>query len=724
MRILPFSLVLALAGCKDNGSDSSGRTSNGIPEFEDVNGTGVSVAAYDMDKVIEDENGVKLLSNRLDVQVKEGTTDAQAQEIAASIGGTLIAKNEPLRYYSVEIPETDVEGIRSALEQLAREDAVTFAEPVFLNGEAATDNEDYANQDTLWAFTAVQLYKAHNLTANYNSTDIVVAVIDSGLTTYHADNPDESEISLDSRSQYWYNFVSGESDATEKRGEEDEGYGHGTAVAGVISAKNNGNGINGVAYTSSILPLNVFDEFTGAPPSSIADAIAYAATPPISARVINLSLTVDFEGIGAWYNFFDGREDAYSKLEAAVRYSNTQGTIIIAAAGNEAKDSSYQLPAASDYVISVGATNEDDQRWEDSNYSADNNIDHLGIAAPGSFVPTASIKNEDSTISAFSGTSASAPMVSGLAALVLSVTDEDYTTEEILNLLREHADLITITYPDGSEHTWYRINACKTVAAVLGEDESTCEESTTTDPNDTDDDGDGYTENEGDCDDADATRYTGASEDCSDGADNDCDYVVDTDDSDCEECMNYSTTITTTEDAFLRQEAPSTNYDESYLNIGASSCCVGRSIIYFDSSEFEGAEITSATLTFYAMSGTCRSSYSSSDCGYDLVVEGHEVQDSWSASTVTWNTTPSYNSTAVDSTTVNEERGASDVPYPLTVTSMVQDWADGSNYGVLLKADSSGETTGGSQKDVTIGAANPSGGSPDSPAELYVEYCK
>ncbi len=534
MRILPLSLVLVLVGCKDNGQDSAGRTSASVPEFEDVNGTGVSVAAYDMSKVIEDENGVKLLSNRLDVRVKEDTTDAQAQEIAASIGGTLIAKNEPLRYYSIEIPETDVEGIRSALEQLAREEAVTFAEPVFLNGEAATDNEDYANQDTLWAFTTIQLYEAHDLIANYNPTNIIVGVIDSGLTTYHADNPDESEINLDSRTQYWYNFVSGESDATEKRGEEDEGYGHGTAVAGVIAAKNNENGINGVAYTSNVLPLNVFDELTGAPPSAIADAIAYAATPPVSARVINLSLAVDFEGIDAWYNFFDEGEDAYSKLEAAVRYSDVQGTIIVAAAGNEAKDSSYQLPAASKYVISVGATNETDQRWGDSNYSVDDNIDYLGIAAPGSNVATASIKNEDGDIiSSFSGTSAAAPMVSGLAALVLSVTDEDYTTEEMLSLLREHADMITVTYPDGSEHTWYRINACKTIAAVLGEDESVCEESTTTDPNDTDDDGDGYTENEEDCDDTDATSYPGASEDCSDGANNDCDDYNDAEDSDC-----------------------------------------------------------------------------------------------------------------------------------------------------------------------------------------------
>ena len=115
MRCLLLMLPsLVLPGCKDADQKEPSSTVQ-VPEFEDVNGTGISVAAYDMSKTIEDENGVKLLSNRLDVRFIEGASDAEVLEALSSINGAIIAKNEPLRYYSVEIPETDVDGIRNAL---------------------------------------------------------------------------------------------------------------------------------------------------------------------------------------------------------------------------------------------------------------------------------------------------------------------------------------------------------------------------------------------------------------------------------------------------------------------------------------------------------------------------------------------------------------------------------------------------------------------------------
>ncbi len=162
------------------------------------------------------------------------------------------------------------------------------------------------------------------------------------------------------------------------------------------------------------------------------------------------------------------------------------------------------------------------------------------------------------------------------------------------------------------------------------------------------------------------------------------------------------TTLSTDIDTRTSEEAPTTNYNSSPLYVGASSSGRGRSYVSFDSTVFEGTEITSALLTIYAVGGTCHSSSNNHDCNHDLVVEAHELSSSWNAATLTWNSAPSYDSSVVDSVTMNEAYGGGG-SYTFDVTSLVQTWADGTNYGVLLKADGTGESTS-NQVDVSIGS--------------------
>src|SRR5690606_27835123 len=78
-----------------------------------------------------------------------------------------------------------------------------------------------------------------------DGTGKAVWIIDSGIDT---DHPDLNVDILRSKS-----FVSGITSV-------EDGYGHGTSVAGVIAAKNNGSGLIGVASGATIISLRVFND--------------------------------------------------------------------------------------------------------------------------------------------------------------------------------------------------------------------------------------------------------------------------------------------------------------------------------------------------------------------------------------------------------------------------------------------------------------------------------
>jgi len=236
-------------------------------------------------------------------------------------------------------------------------------------------------------------------------------------------------------------------------------------------------------------------------------------------------------------------------------------------------------------------------------------------------------------------------------------------------------------------------------------------------------DGDADTDTDSDTDtdaDTDADSDSDSDTDADSDADSDSDADTDADsDSDCDTVL-----LTADEDAMLNEEAPTTNFGTGwYLSVGASASSRKRDLLRFDVGAFEGATVTAASLTFYAMSGTCRSSWDSHDCGYDLVVEAHEVTSGWSEGSATWASMPAFTASPEDGVTVNEPYGASGSAYQLDVTDLAASWAAGTNHGLMLKADATGQTTGGSQVDVTLGASDAASGAPDHPATLAVDFC-
>jgi membrane-anchored mycosin MYCP len=178
--------------------------------------------------------------------------------------------------------------------------------------------------------------------------------------------------------------------------------GHGTAVAVLIAGQGQGTGTVGIAPQAKILPVHVDTPGIAGDTANLAAGIEFAASH--GASVINVSLGPPSPSA----------QSCDPALQDAVAYALERGAVVIAAAGDiNVSGSGPVEPASCAGVLAVGGVEPNGSLWP---YTVQQ--PYVSVAAPADHMVYVGRDGRYSTTA--SGTSAAAPLVAGVAALIRS----------------------------------------------------------------------------------------------------------------------------------------------------------------------------------------------------------------------------------------------------------------------------------------------------------------
>ncbi len=362
-----------------------------------------------------------------------------------SIGPTRVA---PVLYYErVELP-TDKKDDAPAPQSGAAGGLTSMRE------ESASAAPAGANEEVFnWGAVAMHAREAEAV--NVKRAPVTVAVVDSGVEDTHPDL--EGRVDTSRSVKCSVNGVA----TQDFYGWRDEFY-HGTHVAGIIAAKHNDIGIDGIAPEASIVAIEATNDNRLIYPEYVTCAFMWAASHGVD--IVNNSYSMD-----PWVYWSPTDPEQAAGLEAATRsikYAQDKGLAVIAAAGNEGVDidnptidngsptdvpsptknrpvqGGIRVPSMLDGVAQVSAVGQAYNvkpglslgRAEFSNYG--NTID---FAAPGDQIySTVPLLFYPSGYAVADGTSMATPHVSGIAALIKSVHPE-LTGAQVIDLMKKQA---------------------------------------------------------------------------------------------------------------------------------------------------------------------------------------------------------------------------------------------------------------------------------------------
>lgn len=358
-------------------------------------------------RALEYEGNLIAISDEFSVKLKSGTSKNEVEELAQRTGCAIFQReNFGDDIFFLKVDKSSDLSVLQLASAFYETDLFEFTSPDFYTFDAFQSQDTYFSKQ--WNLKNTGQYSTSRFDINIEpaweitegSSDVVVAVLDNGVSLTH---PDLAENIL-----YGYDCVLDVNGGAPNSLNEK----HGTPVAGIIAAiKNNGIGISGVAPGCKILPVRIGDS-TRISSTDASDGFIWAMNH--GADVINCS----------WRLL-----TPCSLLTDAIRNATTQGRdgkgcVVIFAAGNEPGGDNVKVsyPGWLDYVMAVGAISYNGKR---KNLSTPDGLDwssnydfNLDVMAPGVFIPATDVSGGYEL--SFSGTSGAAPQVAGVAALILS----------------------------------------------------------------------------------------------------------------------------------------------------------------------------------------------------------------------------------------------------------------------------------------------------------------
>ncbi|WP_081791934.1 S8 family peptidase [Caldalkalibacillus mannanilyticus] len=237
----------------------------------------------------------------------------------------------------------------------------------------------------------------------YSGKGVKVAVLDTGIEREHRDLKIAGGVSFITKEGEGNAFL--------------DHHGHGTHIAGIISAQHNGFGVKGVAPDAEVYSVKVIDASGTGYLSDVLAGVDWCITNKMD--VINMSFGLDSHS---------------EVLQQILDTAYHSGMVIVAAAGNEGNQrgtgDNVAYPARHDSVIAVAATTD---RYVRASYSSTGPA--VELAAPGEEVLSTYINGQ---YAYSSGTSMAAPYVTGIVALLKEARPQ-WTPERLRSFLHETA---------------------------------------------------------------------------------------------------------------------------------------------------------------------------------------------------------------------------------------------------------------------------------------------
>ena len=336
-----------------------------------------------------------------------------------AIGKSLISQNQALEHYIDTLQKTLNITLKS--------------EPYYYQQWYLENNTTFYGKNSINENAHIN---SGNLLKSYTGKGIKIAIIDDGLDTTHEDLEGSIINSYDVLTK------------TTNVSHVNQSAYHGTAITGIIGARVNSKGIQGIASKSQIIFLKNKENMSDSETIEL-----FNKAEEFGADIINCS----------WGTY----DVSQSVKEQIIDLSNNgrdgKGIIIVFASGNDDQDMGNDESSIPE-VISVGSTDKYNLRAVYSNYGA-----NLDVVAPGghtlgittldnmgdngiSSIDDNYILYNDS--SPFIGTSASAPILSAVIALMLE-KNPNLTRVEIENILKNTSDKIGYLEYENGRNNYY-----------------------------------------------------------------------------------------------------------------------------------------------------------------------------------------------------------------------------------------------------------------------------